>query len=290
MQTSAEFVVVRDAPAGTCGIVVWWTLSGNLSWNDLKWNIDSVGSTIAVPSLPSEEVVALRAVNSILDPAQRVVVARKRRIWEVETSVTKSVDGRDSVQHIKDLRIEVDDEGNVKIDPADTSDPFKEDMATSAREKVKEFRDLLTPNDISAWLTCTVSRACHAVTLRSTGGFYFIPKHMVDTWRQVVEALESCSQHRVQALPAMTSEEAVNTLLGVIAAESRAAFDDFDAYLAGKTSTKGLNAVERDRDALLAKVEAYQDLLGGALPWIQERLELLNGAIAAARIGQDAKA
>jgi hypothetical protein len=153
-----------------------------------------------------------------------------------------------------------------------------------AMDRIPEFANLLMHTDISEWLITVAMRECKAVSLRESGGIYFIPKDFVPLWETCTAALQAVSEHTCFSLPAMRSEDAARALMASVRLETDTALKQFEDYLSGKVSTKGLNACERDLTAALAKVELYCDLLGASLPTFFERAESVRGAIVAARL------
>jgi hypothetical protein len=263
-------------------------LSGHVGLEALRTALaDECAPSELNPSGPSDEVAAVRAVSSTLRPNQRLEVVSKRRLWEVEELGvgTDAADGVGTRTHAKCLRVSVEETPDgarrVNVMARGVEWEGQRDQAIAA---IETYTGLLTHNDISEWLIWVAVKFCSAITLRDSGGIYFIPKDKMPLWTAVTEALQSVSSHTCFNLPSMRTEDAAHALMASVRGEADAAMADFESYLTGKVSTKGLNACERDLEAALAKVEMYCDLLGSSLPTMFERAESVRGAIVAARL------
>jgi len=116
--------------------------------------------------------------------------------------------------------------------------------------------------DISAWLIRQAAH-CDALSLRDTGGVYFIPRHALDNWRTRADALHGASRCRVLLIPAMNGEEAleaaVQALLDECSAFSAALEQELEA------DTLGARALETrggQAKRLLEKLTRYETLFG----------------------------
>jgi hypothetical protein len=290
--TQSDYVIPLNNSIA-CGSVVWWGLSGTVELEALtKALSDECVPESMEPGSPSLEVAAVRAVQTTLRPDQRLEVVAKRRLWEVELLGvgTDIDDGVGTRTHTKCLRVSIEETPDkAKRVHIIARHPDWENQKRQALDLVDVCSNRLAHNDISEWLIWVAVERCKAVTLRESGGIYFIPKDYVDLWNMVVAALQSVSAHRCFALPAMKSEDAAQALMVSVRNEANAALHAFEAYLEGTTSTKGLNAIERDLTDALMKVDLYCDLLGTSLPGFYDRAELIRGAVVAARLGGGAK-
>lgn len=118
--------------------------------------------------------------------------------------------------------------------------------------------------DVSSWLISEVLH-CDALSLRDTGGVYFIPRHALDTWRRRVAALESVSACRVHMVPAMNSEEAFDAVLTSLLEECVSFTEQLDADLTdGELGARALRHRSEQAVAFLEKLDRYSALLGAA--------------------------
>jgi hypothetical protein len=282
-----SLVVINDSNNGSCGAIVWWSLSGQLRLSDLYETLEGAMLPEDIrPKAPSAEQAVLRAVESTCTPVQELVTVKKRRIWEVETRRVVSDAGakHDTVAHDKTLRIVLGEDGKYSIAPWAADDVDAELQAETASSRVAEYGEILLASDVSSWLIGTIAPKCLAVSLRQTGGFYFIPRDRVDLWREATAALESCSAHRVSFLPALQNEDATRTILAAVEAEASSLFAQFDEYLLGECSTRGLNSIERQLQAQAEKLDAYSKLLGQAMSGLDVNIQNLRAAVTAARL------
>ena len=276
---------------GAAGAVVWWTLRGDIDLVKLReaWELEGMDPA-RLPQNPSAPIVVARALVALLGQGQELRPIRKLPLWEVETAgIARDSQDRETVTHAKDARIEL--AANNGDAPQTLAQLLRVESFNEAGDrlelelpaKAEAMQSILNPNDVSSWLTDYANRL-HAASLRSRGGFYFIPKDRMGDWTAMVEVLKIVSAHTIYSLPAMDCQEAVNVILEVVASEAGAAMDEVVEYLAGTPSTKGLNAWERDLQVLKAKVQHYTELLGRALPELEEREKFIRAGISAARL------
>ncbi len=145
----------------------------------------------------------------------------------------------------------------------------------------------LDANDVSGWLI-KLANKLDAVSLRDSGGIYFIPRKNVDVWNKIALAVQAASTYKVFRLPAMKNEEAVEAILDAITVEAEAAARAMEDELT-KTGDEALGgrALKSRADscsALLTKVAGYEELLGVKLQAISERVMSLKANIVAASL------
>lgn len=277
----SQFIVVPDG--SVTGAIVWWELSGGIDLEDFREKLAAVGFTEEwLPKAPSIEVAALRALQGRVKTKRQLVrPLRRRGAWDfVEESVTTSEDGDPTLDYEALLRLEVASDASVTITPfTQVGGVLAEELSNA----MAFFTRTLVAADVSEWLLM-VARRLDAVSLRERGGFYFIPNTSMDLWASVKDCLRVVSDNQLREMPAMRTEEAVEAVLSGLRAEAAAKMAAFETYLAGETSTRGLNALERDLAAVGAKVARYTSALGVSLADLETRQAVIEGAAAAARL------
>jgi hypothetical protein len=148
----------------------------------------------------------------------------------------------------------------------------------------------VSASDISGWLIKQAGE-CDALSLRDSGGVYFIPRHALDTWRRRVDCLHEQTNCSVYMVPALDSDDAVNAVLQALIDEC----DDFTAALqkdieSEELGERALEGRAAKAKALLEKLGRYEGLLGTKLDGIREQIvEQQTNAIQAALVagGED---
>jgi hypothetical protein len=284
---SEEFVVIpgyEDA----AGAIVWWDLTGEVDLMEMEdaW-LDKGGAEALLPAIPSVEVCAKRAADSAVSTKRELVRQIRRGAWDfLKESVVGDDVENEHLEHSVAVRIRI-----VK----DTDDGEKRPQITAAGEQwdilrdeiarqYNHYRGSLIASDISSWLLWMLNKEILAVSLRQRGGFYFIPADQIPAWKMISETIRSVSSHQMYEIPAMRAEDTVAAVLTAVRKEAEATMQEMEDYLMGDVSTKGLNAIDRKTADVQAKVAKYAELLGVALPDLQERATTLLGSCQAARM------
>jgi hypothetical protein len=147
-------------------------------------------------------------------------------------------------------------------------------------------------SDVSSWLI-SQARHCDALSLRETGGIYFVPRHSIDAWRRRADALMEASECSVYMVPAMNSEEALDAVLQSLLDECVSFTEQLDADLTdGDLGARALRTRSEQAVEFLDKLDRYGKLLGaaadGKLDALREQIEEQQAnAIAAALTAEE---
>jgi len=271
----------------SAGAIVWWSLSGNTDIEDARETLELNGFDKSwFPTPPRLETVAMRAAKAAVDNKRQLCrPLTKRGECEFITERVVVVDDEETIAHVANARVTIVGDGDAKevlVQPSTEDDVA---LATKIAQSVQLYRGLLTATDISNWLLGILTTKIQAVSLRERGGFYFVPHgEELTTWGRVCDIVRSISGHTLYSMPAMRSEEAVEAILASVRREAAAEMAKHQEYLAGETSSRGLNAAERHLGALQLKIERYAELLGVELPELTAHTSQLLGGVQAARI------
>ena len=98
-----------------------------------------------------------------------------------------------------DLRIDMPKENNAGLN---LYNQFKESAETKLRPKWRELRTHVATSEIRRPLVRLIERG-GGFTLRDSGGIYWIPPHMVQTWKALADDMIKAGQvlHTVQTTP-----------------------------------------------------------------------------------------
>lgn len=283
-----SFIALQDDEfSNIAGALVWWSLSKDVDLVDLREALEVQELPLDwLPAAPKLETVAQRAGQSrITNKRQLLRPLSVRGSYDFVDEQVIGTGQDEQLRHIPRVRVRViENEGDLKtidVTPMTTADV---ELAREIAAAVSSFREALVPSDMSVWLVWLLETRVRAVSLRDRGGFYFVPAgEPLALWRRIVKAVHASSFHRCSLIPALRSADAVEAILLAVRREAEKVLNDLETYLAGDVSTRGLNAHERDIQAIQSKMAMYAKLLNASLPDLEARAESLTGSILAAR-------
>ena len=277
--TGAGYVVPADMNIPTAGAIAWWRLKGTVSHSDLLAAWSSAGLDTSLLPLPPTPEQGLR--RALKEQEERRVMARPLGKKGSFALVEESLTGKD-LEYRTLFKISVDLVGNLHFEDATSAHASHEQQI---REAYAKHVSALSQGDISGWL---VELAYHvkAVSLRDTGGIYFVPSTQLQLWRTVVGVLREVSEAQMFEVPALKSSEAVDAILDAIATEAKDEIAKLEAALENDMGKRGLHNRSERAGAMLEKLKAYEALLGKGVETIGQRLvdlqiELSTAALAA---------
>jgi hypothetical protein len=285
--TVAEGLVipVDFAKAVAAGAVTYWRLSGPVSYARLAaaWKAAGLPEK-ELPRTPSAETILRRAVGELQERRRRIEPLARRGAWAVvDVACDRETDDLDFTVAAKVYYRSKTETAPAGLD-IDTND---EKLAQQIRESFDEQQDALQPTDISAWLIKRVE-GLQAVSLRDSGGVYFVPRQTVATWRAICTVVESVTSHAVFKIPALPNSEAAKAILDAIVTEVGSVIGDIDAELDLPTAERiGRRALAGRSTAcadMLGKVGTYEQLLGRPIDDLREKIIELQVRITAAAL------
>lgn len=295
VRTGDGQIIVTDAntPAGA---VVYWERSGVVNYVKLcrAWSAADLPPEW-LPRLPSPNTAIRRALKEYGKGSRSVHRLKGgTKGWAL---VDNSIEGEaqpGTPWGTVELRAELDsdsDEPQVKLTPEDHP------LHAGLNAAFTKYLANLGKDDVSGWLADLMGHL-RAVSLRSSGGFYFVPKHRVDTLRAIASVLRACGDTRIFELPALASDNAVEAVLEAVTREAQDEAgrlrDDLAKAATGevKLGERALKTKARQCKAVADKVGAYTELLGTGLDALQQQLTELHANITVAILtaGSDEKA
>jgi hypothetical protein len=287
----SESIFVAPEASETAGAISYWRLSGNveLAALALAWAGQGLDKDL-LPAQPGDEVALGRAVRDQAGKRRVVRPLGKRGAWVIKDEAVAA--SGDDVVHTRVCTVKFES-GSAAIEPGEVPSDVFEATAAAIRAGFRQARVELAPEDISGWLIA-LARDRAAVSLRDSGGIYFVPRTGVEFWRKAVKAIESVGAHRIFQIPALKNSEAIDAILDAVTNETRAAAEAIEAELVAEgDDALGARALKTRAEAcgsLLSKVEAYENLLGVKLPALVTRIEDLRAGVAAAALKTESAA
>jgi len=270
-----ENVNVIAVESENAGAVAYWRLSGDTVLADLAsaWQAQGLDTALLPPN-PSAEVTLRRALvdqESALRKAIKIKGGDFKGGWALVAVDTS--DGHVKIEEV--LRAKLTG-GRVEIDSAHSV------LAEGVEASFKTLSRVLATADVSSWLI-KLAQDKAAVSLRESGGVYFVPRVHVDFWAKVAKALGACGDHRIFRIPAMKAAEAVEAILDGVAQEAMRLVSDVEADI-GEVGGRALQERQRRCDAMLIKIREYEELLGVKMIALHERVAGLAVNVAAAAL------
>jgi len=264
----------------TAGLIVYWHMSGAAKHEDLReaWLSEGLSEDL-LPTLPTPRCALGRAVAEVKERRQlvRPLAAGWAFVCEHE-----EVSGELSYTQI----------GSVKLDMIGRLD-FSPDTPSEICSSVAlDYSRILFEHahpDVSSWLKDQAIRL-QGISLRDTGGVWFVPRQSADEWRRIANAIRLASAHVVYEIPALKSSEAVEAILDALSREAgEAAAKLEEALAAGDLSERALRSRLSEAIAMEVKLVSYEEQLGKALPDVAGRLEAVRANLAVAVLAKEAE-
>lgn len=275
-------VTVPDADPNSVGAFVWWALSGPLSLEKLKEAWSPELQDIALPEPPGSSTALRRAV---LEQQSKRRLARP--LADDRTGyalVDETNDAEKALAYSVEVQVWLED-GKLLVKP--------ETHALADPLRVAYERHLYTigADDTRHWLSSVVLPRVLHLRLREGGGVYFVPNTYIRIFRLVVGAIKHASAHRIFAVPAQKSEDAVEGILESIQSETAQEVERMkkelqDGDLGVRAITSRLAKIEEQ----IRKTGKYEELLGRKQPNIQKALEEMKAHLVEAQIRAEAEA
>jgi hypothetical protein len=263
-----------EAGQGAVGCVVWWRMVGELdvarmraAWTSTElpegWQLDH----------PSDKVAFSRSLHHHFD---RLVRLKGDWEWGV---VSEQVEG-DEYSGSLATRFRLIEAGIEQEDgPALDAGKYQEIVSSFLY-----FRSHVIQYDVSVWL-CKMMERLGAVSLRDTGGVYFVPAHAVEQWEWIVAVLRGSSGHVLSYVPAMRSGEALDAIIDAVTQETAKLAERLAACASDKElGPKALRSRAADARAQAKKLHEYEQLVGRKVEGLGEQLASLEAMLAAAAL------
>lgn len=276
-EKNSQIVTVDKDMADEAGAVVYWSLSGDTSMDELEkvWNAANLDTKL-LPDTPTPERALRRALNE--QRQQRRLVRPHKGGWAL---VDETAD--DKLEYKQLLHASINKIGHLEITDTLLEAQELEDNITVAFE---HHQEQLSQSDISVWLVVMAAK-CQAVALRERGGIYFIPHASIGYWRTMTEVLGDVSEHTCFEIPALKTDQAVDAILAAVMREAQDAVDDIGREMGARELQKrALRSREDKCTAMLAKLDSYEALLGKSLDTMATKVEDLKISIGAALLEQ----
>ncbi len=291
MKTPIIAVDTSTIPADVCGAVTFWRLQGACDFEKLKAALD--GSGITPPSLPSATEALKRACTEQAEKHLLVRPLPNRGGFALVRETPNPETGTHSYtdELVVKLKVEKNPDGTTLTSLSRPGGEKDSERAALLASKVRASYDAalmrLDSADVGSWLV-TLAKKLQAVSLRESGGVYFVPRPSMTTWRNVTRALAGNSAHVVAEIPSLRADEAVAAVLDALTREAEAAMKAVREALAvpeddaAALGSRALQTKQREAEELQSKLASYEQLLDVKLDAVREALAGTQGSLSRA--------
>lgn len=274
-----SYVAITGEAPTTAGAIVWWRLSGDTASSRLEEEFAAAGlPEKALPSLAAPSVALSRALHDVFGRSHS---ANRNMIRLLDSTGRRAIvqeqRADNDLTYTIALRVGLDAKNQPTFDPVEHA--ANADIARRYRYELEH----LSTGDIGTWLVRIVE-SHDGVRLRDTGGVYFVPAHTLPSLKRYVAAVHAACEHRINQVPAMSTEDAVAAVLDALSQECDAmaammqdALDDGDDPLTKRRARTKLEACRKQ----LTKIEGYRALLGAGTDTLAAKFETLADAFVA---------
>lgn len=259
------------------GLVTWWQLKGGLQLEELSTEWERAGFDSTQLPKPIADATALRRSLVALYPKADVISLPKVSGYAVveQTFVTRDDEEQPDPVQVPKFKAWHDKEGALKV----SGDGLESGLKRNIFRTMQGIQQTLEAHDLSGWLTGQ-SALFHAVSLRPTGGVYFIPSQHVERWRKLSDIVQQCSKSSIFEIPALRTEKAVDAILAALRHEVEAEVERMTKLLnEGEMGVRALNTRRHETTELLKKVGSYESLLSTNLASLADSVETVQRRI-----------
>ncbi len=260
------------------GAAVYWTLGENTDFNRFSSALSAAGFRKHVPERPTDYACLRDTLQD--DQSGAVVFPVKGTPTPTFEVVRVRGDGeakRNEYRHV--MTASVTASGNIETD---TGDPATDYRLTAA---FRWRREQLPYHLVSRALVEIVFQL-QGVTLRPSGGIYWIPSAALERWEMVANAIQAGSQkNKSYALRTMLDEHSATALREALAAEIEREADSINSTLSNpETGLRSATTQRQKAKSLRRKIEAYENSFTMALPELKKQLDRAVGIEAIATV------
>lgn len=280
-------VVVTEDLKGAGAVVYWNMVGGAILVTQFKALLEAAGlkglaKGVKGPGLATAIKRGLEALPASNNRPQAVSSGARLLVRPASTGWHLQEESELNGQLVyRNLAVVSDVEGDgaqkYKVEPSPTLNEVERDnLVIRLRDSINYYLLHLTGADVSSWLVDVLSRNLNALGLRDKGGMYFVPPSSMPDWVTIRTLLRN-QGHQVYEIPAMRSDETVQTVLAAMLAEANALAEKIELELdTGELGTGAIETRTGKVSAMQAKLESYRQLLGVTTPAIDDRFTRLE--------------
>jgi hypothetical protein len=269
-------VICVDSPTGGAGALLWWTLSGSIEYARLRsaWRSSGLPEDDC-PEEPSAQLAFRIAIQA--QAHGRRFARRFEGGWTIAEERRDESGGWSAVPLIS-VRLDesrLDEEGHPSLDFGGG----EIDAGLAALVRAHYLAALVDwpTTSVSTWLPRYVRARCDGVSMRDSGGIYYVPPAAVDRIQQIRLVLEGVSLHRIVLVQALRTADAVAAILAALCTDTDAAIEA--ALQEASTPLRARHRVAEVQE-LRSRLLRYEELLGARHADLGERIDEAERSLA----------
>ena len=271
------------------GAVVYWGV-GNTNRSQLARGLDDLG---LVQYLPNKRTPDSSLFNALKHEVPEGGISRDYTIQSLKDR------GNNGYEVVEILKGEKYNTYNVlfsaRVDKTSEKVVFSEGLwdysvidNISVQKEYDNFREVVTGSAMGACLV-DICQHFRGTSLRPSGGIYWLPEDVVETWDKVGQAVSDSStggnESNVYRLRTVLDESAAAAVIDAITAEVDAQSGEIIEGI-GELGERALRTREERSRNLKAKVEHYEQMLGEGLDKLKTVCDIATKSAAHAVLAQ----
>jgi hypothetical protein len=268
------YVSVTNITEGTAGAVVWWRLAGNVRSDVLEQAWLAAGlSKDWLPPTVTPAVALRRAMNAA---AMASHLIRPQPGGGLAMVYEGTVAGE--LRYAVVVKASIDKVGRLTVSDTSTNATYDE-VTETVEVEFQRALDTLDTTDISSWFSSLMTKL-QAVSLRDSGGVYFVPRQALGMWEKIVAVIRKVSAHVVAYIPAMPTAEALSAITEALSQEAETMMANIQADVdSGNLGKRALESRANRAQECETKIAQYESILGVKQALIREKLEALQNHV-----------
>lgn len=280
---SSRFFAV---PEGTkcAGLQTFWTLTGTIDYDRLAaaWLAAGLDEAL-LPTPPTPRRALKRALKH--------EASKRRLVRPLAESAGYAIVNEDATDDTTSYEVRATAKLNPVGRPVIESSVFPADgLQAEVEHHYDEALAALSTADVSGWL-CNLAEGLRAVSLRPTGGIYFVPAAHVEEWLRYREVVVGVSGSTIERVPMMAVESVFDAIMHAVQEDLGRVAETLERKLteaqAGEIGPRAVATQVREAHEAEAKLAQYEELMGRNLVGLRERLDGLRAALVIAALADD---
>lgn len=267
---------------GFNGATVYWSLRDGANLQQLQEGFSTLGLDAAIPEELEDSIAVRRALSKVF-PTRRTLVRpmERRGKW----AVVQETVGQEELEHEHTLTVEA-----IRADYGQKTvivQPYLSEWGRPIQDAFMEEKKTLPSSRLGKSLT-TVIASLRGISLRESGGFYWIPQEGLELWKEVGEVVAAAGGGTLYALKTALDNATVSAVCDGLTAQVESEVERLTEEISSgelqKRAIRNRKARARKLDEL---VSFYSGILGKALNGLTGKVEEINTVVTIAELQLD---
>ena len=275
------------------GRIVFWSLGSDSEYKALKDGFEQLGLSAYIPDEQSS-VMSLKAALTEVYGSRRCLVRKLDKPKVPGFQITQeraSGENNAGLEYHKifSAQIPTDNRGIIFLDPetgVQISDPK---YATVVRDLFWKELDKVPRDNLARSLKRIVAQQSNGITLKETGGVYWIPENSLPLWDKVVSVTQAASpggRNKIYGPRTLLDDDLVHMAMDWLAQNVESEMGQIRERL-GKAKTKRGKSTQEDAASdLHDKVKTYEGIFSKTLQGLKDSTQDLKAARVLTALGK----